>query len=81
MVIVYIDKLSAGQQAICDECSAKGRDFRSQIWIPYCRLAALENRLSKKPTYGQATEEGIDATGIPENCANQYIGLGRREIR
>ena len=81
MVIVYTDALSEGQRASCLDCSAYGQDYRSTIPIPLCKLAILELKLRKTPTYDEAQNEGIDPTGIPENCGNEYISLPNREVR
>lgn len=79
--IVFLDNLSADKREICQGCSASGETYSGTIPFPLCKIAQLEGRLKKKPTYGETQQIGIDTNSIPEGCPNGYISLTSREIR
>ena len=79
--IIHLDHFEAGKTEVCYQCEAHGQTYVGTVPIPLCKLARLEDDLGKVPTYGQASQEGIDATSIPQECPNGYLGSTSREIR
>jgi len=56
---------------ICKGCSARNIEYP----VPYCGLGLLERDLKRIPTVGEAKNEGIKITRIPDNCPNRYLSL------
>lgn len=81
-VTVNIDVFYKQQREVClGGCTAYGQTYVGSIPIPQCKLAGLESSLKTIPTYGQAEAKGIDTSGIPLDCPNEYIGRPNREVR